>query len=82
MADIVAKLSEDRLARNNRIQTGGFLNQGCVLDSNFELLLRARRPKIVLQQYRHVADLSCPAAGCRLIATKQTHDVEQDKVSL
>src|SRR5262249_24741648 len=35
-----------------------FLNQGCVLGSNFELLMRARRPKIVLQQYLPIADLN------------------------
>jgi len=58
--DIVAKLSEDRSARNNRIHTSGFLNQGCVLGSNFELLLRARRPKLVLQQYLPTPD-SCSA---------------------
>jgi hypothetical protein len=53
LADIVAKLGNDHSARNNRIETGIILNQRCVLRSDFELMLRAQRPKIVLQQYRH-----------------------------
>jgi hypothetical protein len=53
VADIVAKIRDGLLARNIRIETGHFLNQHCVLVSDLELLLRAQRPKIVLQQYRH-----------------------------
>jgi hypothetical protein len=36
LADIVAKVGEDQFARNNRIETGGFLNQGCVLMPDLE----------------------------------------------
>src|SRR6266436_5114661 len=61
-ADIVAKVREDHFARNNRIKTGGFLNQRCAWDPHLELMLRGRRLKIVLQQYLPRAD-SCTAAN-------------------
>jgi hypothetical protein len=68
-ADIVAKLGEGHSARNNRIKTGEFLNQRCVLRPYFELMLRAQRPKIVLQQYRHTAGQSI---GDRLSAAGES----------
>jgi hypothetical protein len=34
------------------------LNQPCALASDFELMLRAQRPKIVLQQYLPKADIA------------------------
>jgi hypothetical protein len=55
-ADIVAKVGEGYEARNNRIKRGLFLNQPFASASDFELMLRAQRRKIVLQHYLPQAD--------------------------
>jgi hypothetical protein len=49
-ADSVAKLDEDQLARNIRIEAREFLNQHCALALGLESILRAGPLKIVLQQ--------------------------------
>ena len=50
MADFVAKLDEEQLARNIRIEAREFLNQHCALALGLESILRAGPLKIVLQQ--------------------------------
>jgi hypothetical protein len=50
--DSVAKLDEDQLARNIRIEAREFLNQHCALALGLESILRAGPLKIVLQQNR------------------------------
>jgi len=64
-AGIVAKLSEDHSARNNRIKTGQILNQDCVVRPCFESMLRATRPQIVSQQYLPGPDMcETPRVWC------------------
>jgi hypothetical protein len=55
-ADIVAKVGEQQLRRNNRIATSKSLNQHCVLAADLGSMLLPQMPKIVLQQYRPGAD--------------------------
>jgi hypothetical protein len=50
--DFVAKLDEEQLARNIRIEAREFLNQHCALVLGLESILRAGPLKIVLQQNR------------------------------
>jgi hypothetical protein len=57
MADIVAKVGEGRLGRNNRIATSKSLNQPCVSRADLESMLLPRTPKIFLQQYRPRLDI-------------------------
>jgi hypothetical protein len=63
MADSVAKLAEESswqaIARKNRIGPNKFLNQHCARAPDRESILLARTLKIVLQHYRHFADLLC-----------------------
>jgi hypothetical protein len=56
LADIAAKVGEERLGRNNRIGRSKFLDQPCVLRAGLESMLLRRTPKIFLQQYRPIAD--------------------------
>jgi hypothetical protein len=51
-ADFVAKLDEEQLARNIRIEAREFLNQHCALALGLESILRAGPLKLVLQQDR------------------------------
>ena len=57
MADFVAKLDEEQLARNIRIEAREFLNQHCALALGLESILRAGPLKIVLQQNRPTTDI-------------------------
>jgi hypothetical protein len=57
LADFVAKLDEEQLARNIRIEAREFLNQHCALSLGLESILRAGPLKIVLQQNRPIATL-------------------------
>jgi hypothetical protein len=61
LADIVAKVGEGRLGRNNRIGRSESLNQPCVSGADLESMLLPRTPKIFLQQYR--PDSEAPTAG-------------------
>jgi hypothetical protein len=56
LADIVAKVGEGRLGRNNRIATRKSLNQPCVSRADLESMLLPRIPKIFLQKYRPISD--------------------------
>jgi hypothetical protein len=51
-ADIVAKVGEGQLVRNDRIAASKSLNQPCTSTAHLEAMLLPRTPKIVLQQYR------------------------------
>jgi hypothetical protein len=44
MADFVAKLDEEQLARNIRIEATEFLNQHCALALGLEIVLQQNRP--------------------------------------
>jgi hypothetical protein len=57
MADFVAKLDEEPLARNIRIEAREFLNQHCALALGLESILRAGPLKIVLQQNRPLPEV-------------------------
>jgi len=57
LADIVAKVGEGHLRRNNRIGTTNSLNQHCVSALDLESILLVWVRKIFLQQYRHKPDL-------------------------
>jgi hypothetical protein len=59
LADIVAKVGEGHLRRNNRIGTTSFLNQHCVSALDLESILLVWMRKIFLQQYLHKA-VTCP----------------------
>ena len=50
LADFVAKLDEEQLARNIRIEAREFLNQHCALALGLESILRAGPLKIVLHK--------------------------------
>jgi hypothetical protein len=65
LADIVAKVGEGRLGRNNRIGRSKFLNQPCVSRAGLESMLLRRTPKIFLQQYRPVADARVAGTSVR-----------------
>jgi hypothetical protein len=58
LADFVAKLDEEQLARNIRPEAREFLNQHCALVLGLESILRAGPLKIVLQQNRPVTVIS------------------------
>jgi hypothetical protein len=58
MADIVAKVGEGRLGRNNRIATSKSLNQPCVSRADLESMLLPRTPKIFLQQNRPISGMT------------------------
>jgi hypothetical protein len=60
-ADIVAKVGEERLGRNNRIGRSKFLNQPCVSRADLESMLLRRTPKIFLQQYRPKPAVKSPS---------------------
>jgi hypothetical protein len=63
VADFVAKLDEELLARNIRIEAREFLNQHCALALGLESILRAGLLKIVLQQNRPEDEVNgCPLA--------------------
>src|SRR6516162_9466511 len=57
LADIVAKVGEGRLGRNNRIGRSKSLNQPCVSRADLEPMLLPRTPKIFLQQNRPEAEM-------------------------
>ena len=63
LADIVAKVGEERLGRNNRIGRSKFLNQPCVSRADLESMLLRRTPKIFLQQYRADPEVPIPGPG-------------------
>jgi hypothetical protein len=65
LADFVAKLDVEQLARNIRIEAREFLNQHCALALGLESILRAGPLKIVLQQNRPKAEVGCASEnGC------------------
>jgi hypothetical protein len=65
MADFVAKLDQEQLARNIRIEAREFLNQYCALALGLESILRAGPLKIILQQNRPNSDLTArPLLRC------------------
>jgi hypothetical protein len=61
LADIVAKVGDGRLGRNNRIATRKSLNQPCVSRADLESMLLPR----TLQQYRPVADARVAGTSLR-----------------
>jgi hypothetical protein len=65
MTDIVAKVGEGRLGRNNRIGRSESLNQPCVSRADLESMLLPRTPKIFLQQNRPVADARVAGTSVR-----------------
>jgi len=62
--ECVAKLDEEQLARNIRIEAREFLNQHGALALGLESILRAGPLKIVLQQNRPTTDLVSAGTGC------------------
>ena len=79
VAEIVAKVGEGPLGRNNRIATSKSLNQPCVSWVDPESMLLPRTPKIFLQQYRPVSEarvayaLSAAHGGRRFAAREHEH---------
>ncbi len=55
LADCVAKLRREQLARNNRIVANRFLNQRCVSVAGLESILLVRASKIVWQHNRPIS---------------------------
>src|SRR5260370_10305911 len=57
-ADIVAKVGEGHLERNNRIAANKFLNRYCESGLDLQSILLARMHKILLQQYLPIPDIA------------------------
>jgi len=57
LSNIVAKVGDGHLARNNRIGTNNLLNQHCASALELESILLTWTRKILLQQYLPIADL-------------------------
>jgi len=79
--DIVAKLDAALRTRNNRIQSGGVLNQRCALVPILESTLRILVAKIVLQQYRPESGQKFAAAGAGAMGQNRIYAVQQGHLS-
>jgi hypothetical protein len=78
VADIVAKVGEGQLGRNNRIATSKFLNQHCVPAADLESMLLSRMPKIFLQQYRPDSEAAVFRSRVRSLGQScRPHDVRE-----